>query len=72
MGVSTQLAFLIDICSMYGMNIAQVKVSLTSVAYQVVLNAAKRHEKCEHKWLIEKYMIIPYNSRIIWKKKAKF
>ena len=41
MDVSTPLAFLTDICSMYGMNIAQVKVSLTSVTYKVVLNTAK-------------------------------
>ena len=41
MGASTPLAFLTDICSMYGINIAQVKVSLTSVTYQVVLNATE-------------------------------
>ena len=41
MDVSTPLAFLTDICSMYGINIAQVKVSLTSVTHKVVLNAAK-------------------------------
>ena len=32
---------LTDICSMYGTNIAQVKVSLTSVTCQVVLSATK-------------------------------
>ena len=41
MDVSTPLAFLTDICSMYGMNIAQVKVSLTSVTYKVVLKTEK-------------------------------
>ena len=43
MDVSTPLAFLADICSMYGMNIAQVKVSLTSVTDKVVLNTAKMY-----------------------------
>ena len=41
MDVSTPIAFLTDICSVYGINIAQVKVSLTSVTYQVVLNATE-------------------------------
>ena len=42
MDVSTPLAFLTDICSMYGINIAQVKVSFTTLTYQVVvLNATE-------------------------------
>ena len=32
----------------------------------------QRHVKREQKWFFEKYMIILYISRFIWKKKAKF
>ena len=77
MDVSTPLAFLTDICRMNGIKVAQVKVSLTCVTYKVVLNATKicsfqRHVEREHKWFFEKYLIILYNSRFIWKKKTKF
>ena len=41
MDVSTPMTFLTNIWSIYGINIAQVKVSLTNVTYQVVLKATK-------------------------------
>ena len=45
MDVSAPLAFLTDICSIYGINIPQVKVSLTSVTYES--SCAKRYKNLQ-------------------------